>query len=181
MFTEEDLQTAGKHFAIVGPRVSEADIDAIFPGSFPGKEDLVQFYLRYNGGSRTERGCLMHCGNTAHKVSRHELEKMEVEGFMSVSRDSQDRMLPFRPILRRHATMLAMFSEIAATKEFCEQNIPFAFAHNGEDICINLNDGSVRYMDWENYREGAVAISPSFQDFVLRFWVNAAPSSHAES
>lgn len=181
MFTEDELQKAQKHFAILGPQVSEADIDSIFPGSFPGKQDLVQFYLWNNGGSRTRQGCLIHCGNRAHHVLRSALETTQVEGFMSVTRDPQDRLLPFYPILKHHAHMLEMFSEIAEMKEFYEENVPFAFAHSGEDICINLKSGSVQYMDWANYREGAVEISPSFQDFVLNFWVHAEPAHSDES
>jgi hypothetical protein len=64
MVEEDDLKEAAKRFAIVGPPVTEADINAIFDTSFPGKEFLVQFYLRYNGGSRTSRGCIVACGNS---------------------------------------------------------------------------------------------------------------------
>jgi SMI1 / KNR4 family (SUKH-1) len=173
MFEEADLQSAGKHFAIVGPPVSEAGVDTIFSGSFPGKEDLVKFYLRYNGGGRTPQGCVISCGNPAHKVSRDHLDKIKIEGFMSVSHDAKDRMLPFRPILGHHAAMSKIHSEIPEMKEFLEQNIPFAFDHTGEDICINLVSGSVWFIDWEEYRKGPIELSPSFRDFVLRYWVNA--------
>ena len=173
MFQENDLTEAGKRFAIVGPLVSESEINAIFPTSFPGKEDLLQFYLRYNGGSRTPQGCIIHCGNPAHKVSRENLDKLKVEGFMSISADPNDRMLPFRPIRRHHATMLEMYVAIPGMKEFYEQHIPFAFGHSGEDLCINLRDGSIWYMDYTEYQKGAIEISASFREFVLKFWVNA--------
>jgi hypothetical protein len=179
MFEEADLQAAGKHFAIVGPPVSEAEVDTIFPGSFPGKEDLVKFYLRYNGGSRTPHGCVISCGNPAHRVSRENLEKMKVEGFMSVSRDAEDRMLPFRPILRHHSTMFRIYAKIPEMREFLEQNIPFAFDHSGKDICINLVSGFVWFMNWEEYRKGPVKVSSSFRDFVLKYWVNAEFSNEA--
>jgi len=173
MFDEDELQSAGRHFAMVGPRISEADIDSIFPGAFPGKEDFAQFYLRYNGGSRTPQGCVIHCGNPDHKVSRDHLDKMIVEGFMSVSLDPHDRMLPFKPIIGHLAAMRRIYVDVAEMKEFLQQNIPFAFDHSGEDICVNLSSGSMCYMDYTEYRKGAIEIAPSFRDFVLEYWVNA--------
>ncbi|MGA3034439.1 MAG: SMI1/KNR4 family protein [Terracidiphilus sp.] len=175
MFEEPNLQEAGSRFAIVGPSVSEADIDAIFATSFPGKDDLVQFYLRYNGGSRSPQGCIMSCGNPAHKTSRDDLDNLKVDGFMSVSLDPSDRMLPFRPIGRHRASMLETYAEIPEMKEFYEQHISLAFGHSGEDLCVSLKFGSVWYMDYKEYKKGAIEISPSFREFVLKYWIHAEP------
>ncbi len=181
MFLEEELREAGKCFAIVGPRVEEADINTIFSGSFPGKEDLVQFYLKYNGGSRTPQGCVISCNNPAHKIARNNLTDLEVEGFMSVSIDPADRMLPFRPILGHRATMLRIYAEVPEMREFYEQNIPLAFGHSGEDLCANLKTGSIWYMDCKEYQLGAVELSPDFHDFVLHYWVHPqSPGSHGK-
>jgi hypothetical protein len=57
-------------------------------------------------------------------------------------------------------------------KEFYERHIPFAFSHSGEDLCVNLGRGSIWYMDCTEYRKGAIEISPSFREFVLRYWIN---------
>jgi hypothetical protein len=173
MFDEDELQAAARHFAIVGPPVSEADIDTIFPGSFPGKEDLAQFYLWRNGGSRTPQGCVIHCGNPKHKVARHHLDKMIVEGFMSVPLEPTDRMLPFKPISGHLTTMRKIYAQVPEMEKFLQQNIPFAFDHSGEDICVNLSDGSVSYMDYTEYRKGSIQVAPSFRHFVLEYWVNA--------
>ncbi|HUN86036.1 MAG TPA: SMI1/KNR4 family protein [Terracidiphilus sp.] len=173
MFEQDDLEAAGRLFAIVGPPVSETDIHTVFTGQFPGKEDLVQFYLHYNGGSRTPQGCVISCRNPAHKVARHAMEKMNVEGFMSVSLDLEDRMLPFRPILVHYATMRQIYEEVPEMKEFLQQNIPFAFDHTGNDLCIDLNSGCVRFLDWTEYGKGAIEISSSFREFVLKYWVSA--------
>ncbi len=127
----------------------------------------MQFYLRYNGGSRTPQGCVIHCGNPKHKVSRDRLDQMSVEGFMSVSLDPEDRMLPFRPIIGDLATTREIYAQIPPMKEFLQQNIPFAFGHSGEDICVNLSDGSVSYMDYTEYGKGPIKIGRSFRDFVL--------------
>ncbi len=90
MFDERDLEEAGRRFAIVVPPISEEAINAIFSTPFPGKEDLVQFYLCYNGGSRTPQGCIIACANPAHRVSRDDLIHLRVEGFLSVSVDPED-------------------------------------------------------------------------------------------
>jgi hypothetical protein len=173
MFDENELEAAGKFFAIVGPSVSEADVDTIFPGAFPGREDLVQFYIWHNGGSRTPQGCVIHCGKPEHKVARDHLDKMIVEGFMSVSLDPADRMLPFRPIIGHLTTMRGIYAQVPEMEGFLRQNIPFAFDHSGENICVNLSNGSVCYMDYTEYRKRAIEIAPSFRDFVLEYWVNA--------
>jgi|SRR6185503_4809842 hypothetical protein len=65
---DEFFRLAGAQFSIVGPIISEAQIRAIFPESFPGADELVGFYLRFNGGSRSPESCIMHCGNPAHRV-----------------------------------------------------------------------------------------------------------------
>ena len=175
MFDEVELEKAGKYFAIVGPQVSEADINTIFPTSFPSKDDLVQFYLRYNGGSRSPQGCVIFCGNPAHKTSREALDKLNVEAFSSVSLNPNDRMLPFSPILRHHAAMLELYAKTPSMKEFYEQHLPFAFGHSGEDLCINLMNGSIWYMDYTEYQNGAIEISSTFRDFILNYWNNAEP------
>lgn len=173
MFSEAELQTAGSRFAIVGPECFEAEIDTIFPGSFPGKEDLIQFYVRFNGGSRTEKGCLMSCGNPAHRVSRDALDNMQLEGFMSVSSDPNNRMLPFRPILGHQAAMRRIYDAIPETKAFLERNVPFAFDHSGNDLCIDLEGGGIHFMNWQEYRLGAIEIAPDFRSFTLKYWVHA--------
>jgi hypothetical protein len=85
-------------------------------------------------------------------------------------------MLPFRPIRGHRATMLEIYAEIPEMKEFYEQHIPFAFGHSGEDICLNLRSGSVWYLDYTEYRKGAVKISSFFREFVLGYWINAEQS-----
>jgi hypothetical protein len=171
MFEEKDLLEAGKRFAIVGPRVSEAEIDAIFASSFPGKEDLVQFYLRFNGGSRTPHGCICACRNPEHKAPRERLDTMTVEGFLSIPVDPNDRMLPFRPIPPHRARMLEIYSETPGMKKFHEQHVSFAFGHSGEDLCINLTSGAMWYMDYSDYKKGAIEISPTFRQFILQYWI----------
>lgn len=175
MFSEKDLLAAGKHFAIVGPRVSRAEIETIFSGSFYGKEEVVQFYSRFNGGGRTEKSCVMHCGNPAHQVSCDALDKMQIEGFRSVSTDPKDRMLPFAPIIGHHATMLRTYEGIPKMKAFLTESVPFAFDHRGNDLCLDLGGGRILFMNWDEYRKGPVQVATSFRDLIFKFWIGAKP------
>src|SRR6267154_2437485 len=99
MLQEEFLRDARARFGIVGAPVLETEIVKVFPNLFPGREDLIQFYLHQNGGSRTQLGGTVHCGNPEHRVSRDHLENLKVEGFFSISRDAKERMLGFRSML----------------------------------------------------------------------------------
>ena len=179
MLTEEFLNISRTQFAIVGPSVSQSEITAIFPNSFDGREDLIQFYLSQNGGSRTPQGCLIHCGNPAHRVSRDKVDELRVEGFFSISRTAEDRMLPFAPMLRHFAAVMQTFGEIPATREFLETHMSIAFDHCGNDLWIDTGKGHIRFMDWDKYEQGPVAVASSFSEFVARFW-NNGPRSDLE-
>lgn len=172
------FRDAAAQFSIVGPPVSEADIHAVIPGSFPGKDDLVQFYLRCNGGSRTPQGCLMHCGDPAHRVSRDHLEKLNLEGFRSINVDVEDRMLPFANLLRHHRTMAGIYGSVPEMRDFLESHLAIAFDHSGNDLCVNLQDGRIVFMDWKVYKEGAVGVAGGFRAFVLKFWNHAPAGLH---
>jgi hypothetical protein len=170
MSQEDFIQDAGEQFCIVGPQISEAEIDAVFPEPFPGKDDLVQFYLHYNGGGRTEQCCVIHCGNPEHRASRNHLEKMKIEGFFSISSNPEERMLPFAPMRRCHATRLRIFAEYPAMKTFLEKHIPIAFDHSGDECWIDTQDGRIEYIPWDTWKEGPIEIASSFREFVLKFW-----------
>ena len=167
---EQFFRTAGAQFSIVGPLISEAEVNGVFPESFPGKSDLIEFYLRYNGGSRTAQGCVMHCGNPAHRVSRDHLEKLNIEGFRSIPPSPEDRMLPFANMLRSHATMARVYSQIPVMKAFLDEHMGIAFDHCGVDLCISRQNGRILFMDWGKYKEGPIEVASSFRDFVLKFW-----------
>lgn len=158
-------------FSIVGPEVSEADILALFPNPFPGREQLVGFFLRHNGGSRDPQGCIIHCGNPAHKVGRDHLEKIRIECFMSISLRPEERMLPFAPMLRRRASLLQTFAEIPEMVAFLESHMPVAADHCGNDCWISLNTGCIQYVLWDSWKEGPIEIAASFSEFVTRYWI----------
>jgi hypothetical protein len=161
---------AGEKFSIVGPQIPENEINAVFPESFPGKEDFVQFYLRYNGGSRTPQGCIMHCGNRAHRISRNQLDKLNLEGFRSMSLDAEERMLPFSNMLRGHATMVRVYSQIPEMKAFLEEHMEIAFDHTGNNLFLSRRSGRIFFMDMTTYKEGPVEVASSFREFVFKFW-----------
>jgi hypothetical protein len=167
---DEFFRSAGAQFSLVGPVVSEAEIRAVFPEPFPGRDDLIQFYLRYNGGSRSSKGCIMHCGSPAHCVPRNELENLNLEGFRSIPMNADDRMLPFANMLAHHATMAGIYSQIPEMKAFLDQHMEIAFDHSGRDLCISGESGRVFFMDWTAYKKGPVEVASSFREFVERFW-----------
>lgn len=167
---DEFFRNAGVQFSIVGPLVSEAEIREVFPEPFLGRDDLVQFYLRYNGGSRSSKGCIMHCGSPAHCVPRNELQKLNLEGFRSIPVRPDDRMLPFANMLAHHATMARIYLKIPEMKAFLDEHIGIAFDHIGRDLCISRQSGQIVFMDWTAYKEGPVEVASSFIEFVQRFW-----------
>jgi SMI1 / KNR4 family (SUKH-1) len=173
MSQDDFIRDAKERFSIVGPQTSEDEIETVFPEAFPGREDLKQFYLLYNGGSRTELGGTVYCGNPEHRVSRDHLEKIRVEGFFSISRDPQKRMLGFHSMLGCRATRLRTFSAVPEMKTFLERHMPIAFDHSGNYLWINLQNGHIQFLDWDAYREGPVEVAASFREFVTKFWVDA--------
>jgi hypothetical protein len=174
---EQFLVDACAQFSIMGPLISETEIDAVLPESFPGKDMLIEFYLRYNGGSRSPKGCVFHCGNPAHRISHDRLETLDLEGFYSIPLAAEDRMPPFANILRHHATMVRIYANVPDAKAFIEEHIAIAFDHTGNDLCISRYTGRVFFMDWGAYRKGPVEIAQSFRDLVVRFWNNPSKSN----
>lgn len=171
---QEFFQVAGNQFSIVGPLVSRAEINAVFPEFFPGREELVEFYLRFNGGSRTPQGCIMFCANPEHETPRDQFDKLNVAGFRSIPFDANSRMLPFANMVSHHATMATIYSEIPEINAFLRDHMEIAFDHSGRDLCINRQNGKMFFMDWESYSEGPVEVASSFSEFVVKFW-NVAP------
>jgi hypothetical protein len=157
-------------FGIVGPQITESEIDAVFPEKFPDRDALVQFYLRHNGGGRTEQSCIVHCGNPEHKVSRDDLERITIEGFFSISSSAEERMLPFAPMLRHRASRIRTFAEIPEMTEFLQKHMPIAFDHCGDDFWIDTKSGRIDYVLWDSWKEGPIEIASSFSDFVSKFW-----------
>ncbi len=69
--------------------------------------------------------------------------------------------------------MREKYAQIQEMKEFYEQYVSFAFAHSAEELCVSLRSGTIWYLDISEYRKGAIEMSPSFHEFVLRHWINA--------
>lgn len=166
----EFFRIAGEQFGIVGPVVPRPQIEAVFPESFPGRDSLIEFYSNFNGGSRSAHGCVVFCSNPAHRVRRDALEQLCVEGFRSIPRSPEDRMLPLANLLRHQATMRNIYSSVPEMAKFLETHLAIAFDHTGNDLCINRHDGRMYFIDWRAYSEGPVEVASSFPEFVLRFW-----------
>jgi hypothetical protein len=171
---EEFLLKARSKFKIIGPPITEEVILSVFPSPFPGRDDLVLFYLNMNGGGITPQCCLIHCGKPEHRVSRDNLENIRVEGFFSIPEDPGDRMLPFAQMLRHRSRLLETYREIPEAMAFLDRHMPIAFDHSGNGLWIDVRTGRVRFLDWAEYRLGSVEIAPSFRDFVAQFWNGAS-------
>jgi len=163
-------RTAGAQFSIVGPLISEAEVRSVFTEPFEGRDDLIQFYVRYNGGSRSSYGCFMHCGAADHRVPRNELDKLNIEGFRSIPRIEGARMIPFSNMLLHHSTMERVYEQILEMKAFLNEHIGIAFDHSGRDLCISRKSGRVFFMDWTERQDSPVEVATSFREFVSRFW-----------
>lgn len=174
MFDEELFLTARAQFAIIGPPVAEDAILAVFPDPFPGRDDLIQFYLRNNGGGRTERSCLIFCGNPEHEVAREKIEQIRVECFRSIFSQEKKRLLPFSSMLGHHTTMVRTYKQIPEASAFLRQHMTIAADHSGRDLCIDRQSGCVWFMDWAKYELGPIKIASTFREFVGKFW-NAGP------
>ena len=170
MSQEDVFNEARAQFSIIGPQISEAEIKAVFTEDFPGKDDLVQFYLRNNGGSRSEQGSLAYCGNLGHQASRDHPETIRIEGFFAIPHSPGEKMLKYRSMIKYHASRLQTFSKIPEMKGFLEEHRPIASDHTGNDCWINTKSGRIQYMMWETWREGPIEIASSFRDFVTEFW-----------
>jgi len=172
MIEEEILDTARSQFALVGPPISEDVILSVFPDPFPGRGDLIHFYLRNNGGGRTERSCLIFCGNPEHKVSRDNIGQIRVECFRSIF--LQERVLPFSSMLGHHAAMTQTYAEVPEGSAFLRRHMPIAADHSGRDLCVDKQSGGIWFMDWTEYELGPIEVAPSFREFIERFW-NVGP------
>jgi len=179
MLDDEFLSTARARFAITGPLVTEEEILAVFPDPFPGRDDLIQFFLQMNGGGRTERSCLIFCGNPEHAVSRNDLDNLRIECFQSIFKTAEERVLPFASMLRHHATVKQLYAGIPETIALLENCISIAHDHSGRDLCIDRKTGRIHFMNWEEFKLGPVEIAPSFRELVAKYWIAPAAEGHS--
>jgi hypothetical protein len=157
-------------FRIVGPSISKDGIYSVFPDPFPGRDDLVQFYLHHNGGSRSEQGGLVHCGNPSHRVSRDNLERIKIERFYSIPHNPEDKMHPLTSMLRHYSSKLHTFEKIPEMLSFLEGHRPIASDHTGNDCWIDIRRGSIQFILRGSWKEGPIEIASSFREFVEEFW-----------
>lgn len=157
-------------FRIVGPQISEYEIYSVFPDPFPGRDDLLQFYLHHNGGSRTEQGGLVHCGNPAHRVSRDNLKRFKIERFYSIPHNAEDKMHPFTSMLGHYASKLHTFEKIPEMMSFLGRHRPIASDHTGNDCWIDIRSGRIQLLLRGSWKEGPIEIASSFREFVDKYW-----------
>ena len=172
MLDDNILSKAQSGFSITGPPVKEAVIDAALPYLFPGKSDVVQFYLRVNGGSRTRQGGTLYGTIPAHEVTRDHLDKIRTEGFYSICQNAEEKVPGFRSMLKLRALFSRKSSPYPQLKAFVDTHMPIAFDRCGNDFWIDLVTGRIDYMLLHSMQEGPIDIASSFKDFVLRFWID---------
>jgi len=81
-------------------------------------------------------------------------------------------MLPFAPMLGQYRATQSTFGEVPELRDFLAKHRPIAFDHSGNDIWIDLQSGRLRFVDWDQYKDGPTEIAATFREFVTRFWVN---------
>jgi hypothetical protein len=96
---------------------------------------------------------------------------MRLEGFFSISRNAEEKLLPFAPMLGHRAATQETFAQIPEMKAFLDRHMPIAFDHSGNDLWIDRDTGRIFFMDWDEYHKGPVEIASSFGEFVSKFWV----------
>jgi hypothetical protein len=176
MLDEQILSEAQARFGITGPAISETEVESVFSKSFPGKKDVVQFYLRNNGGSRTRRGGTVYCGVPEHQVSRDHLEKIRVEGFYAIHKNPEEKVIGFLSMLKHRALMSRKCGRYPQLKSFVDLHMPLAFDHCGNEFWINVENGHIGYLLLDSMLEGPIDVASSFQDFLSRFWINEPAS-----
>jgi hypothetical protein len=173
---EEDfLEPAHSQFGIIGPPISAELITATFADCFSAEHDLVQFYLRNNGGCRNVEGCLTHCGNPSHRVTRDSLDRLRIEGFFVIPSSHDDKYLRYRSMGKYYKSRLSTFSEQPEMTAFLRAHRPIATDHTGNDCWVNLHDEGVSYVLWDSWRLGPVKVATTFREFVERFWIKTVP------
>ena len=177
MLDDTILSKAQSEFSVTGPQVTEDVIHAALPYLFPGKSDVVQFYLRMNGGSRTQHGGTLYFMIPEQQVTRNHLDKIRTEGFYSIHTNSEEKVLGLRSMLKMRALFSRKSDPYPQLKAFVDTHIPIAFDRCGNDFWIDLVTGQIDYMLLDSMQEGPINVASSFQDFVLRFWIHQlAPS-----
>lgn len=178
MLDEQILSEARARFAITGPPVTAAGIESALPQSFQGKDDLIQFYLSNNGGSRTRFGGTVYCGDPKHQVSRDHPENARAEGFYAIHLNADEKMIGFLSMLKHHALMSRKCDKYPQLKAFVEQHMPLAFDHCGNEFWIDVETGIIRYLFVDSMLDGPIDIASSFQEFLLNLWINGAAVEH---
>lgn len=157
-------------FDTSGPRVVKVQINLVLPFDFPGKDDFIQFYLSQNGGNFYKP--VFHYRDTFYKVSKSEINVVNIEYFYSIPRflgDEDMSLIDAWELKKLYAERLAEFSLEQSQKlqKFTETHFPFAGGASGT-FWIDIKTGHIKLLDngcGDDDPDHAPEIAFSFRDF----------------
>ncbi|OWR27753.1 SMI1/KNR4 family protein [Saccharibacillus sp. O23] len=146
--------------------MSEADIRREVPDEFPGKDFFVEFYASRNGGYFS-RGAFLR-RDAFYEVGSDEENRLEVEAFNCFplrEGDESPVLLSIPQARQRRMRHWAAFG----LADFVETHLPFAGDAGDHDYWLDLRDGTVKTVRW-NETDGALvpailAVAPGFREF----------------
>jgi hypothetical protein len=147
----------------VGPPVSEAQILAVIPESFSGKEKFMKFYLYHNGGKLN--GFVYR--DRIISDPENDLSRVEVEKFFFIPNDPDQVFPPLRSISKVLRQRSSAYAELIANGDpdlqpFLSSNYPIAADASDNTFWLEVPSGRIRRLEWERCKEGPRPIVPSF-------------------
>ncbi|OWA35188.1 hypothetical protein B9G55_10965 [Saccharibacillus sp. O16] len=146
--------------------VSEADIHRSVPEEFPGKDFFMECYASHNGGYFSQGVFLWR--DRFYEVAPEDENLLEVEAFNFLPLFEEDespvlRSIPeVRDSRRRHWAAFDM-------TDFIETHLPFAGDAGDHDYWIDLREGTIKSVRWEE-ADGSlvpkvIVVAPEFRSF----------------
>lgn len=139
-------------FQVFNEGLTKDRVDRIVSCDFKGKDDLIRFYLAYDGVFFNE-GAVISTEQFL-KDDEDEYYELEIESIFRI-----DQIQNIWEAIKEHS---------AGAKKFMETNIPFAGDAGGNHFFIEIPTGEIKYVFWEyDLEEGLIWVAPGFKDFCL--------------
>ena len=151
-------------FKVIGPAISKSQIELAVPEVFVGKDDFVQFYLSNNGGYFRNFAFIYR--DLFQRVTRKQVNSLEILGFFSIPRKRNDALSGVRSITQEREVLLRAHGNNKSVCAFIKSHIPIGFDGSGDDHWLDLSTGRIRFLDMESVENGPIEVAPSFIDLV---------------
>ena len=147
-------------FDYPGQEISKNEIDEI--DDFPGKEDLVKFYMSHNGLDFIEEACFVP--EECYNVVLNDDPYITLGFFLSIPVEQNERGLN---INNMNDYIVEKYEEF---EDFVLFHIPFALDVVDNPFWIDIQSGEIKYIDFrKNYRpDDVITVAASFKSFCKR-------------